>query len=157
MASLQRPIEEGGLNILDINARNEAIEIMWMKAYLNFTSSRQQWATITDHIILSTAPEHTVENAWDNPFMQSWNVPLRKGTKADLLNDDIRRMLRTAKKYNVDMDTIRITPHLLSQLPAWYHLREEDHLSLNNSSARCMLQKHDITKVAGLVTLSARI
>ena len=34
---LQKPIDEGGLNLLDIKARNEAIEIVWLKAYLNFS------------------------------------------------------------------------------------------------------------------------
>jgi len=42
MAMLQRPISEGGLNLLDIESRNDAIEIVWLKAYLNFTMSRQQ-------------------------------------------------------------------------------------------------------------------
>jgi len=37
---LQRPLEEGGLNLLNINTRNEAIDIMWLKTYLNFTQTR---------------------------------------------------------------------------------------------------------------------
>jgi len=42
MATLQRPTQEGGLNILDVKLRNKAIEIIWLKAYLNFSSSRQK-------------------------------------------------------------------------------------------------------------------
>ena len=38
--SLQKAMEEGGLKMLDIKARNEAIELMWLKAYLNFSPSR---------------------------------------------------------------------------------------------------------------------
>jgi len=63
--------QEGGLNILDIKLRNEAIEIIWLKAYLNFSSSHQKWATVTDHIILAAAPPHLVKKARDNPFMQT--------------------------------------------------------------------------------------
>ena len=37
---LYLPLDEGGLNLLDINSRNEAIEIMWVKAYLDLTPSR---------------------------------------------------------------------------------------------------------------------
>ena len=40
---LQAPIENGGLRILNIKARNEAIKIMWLKAYLNFSPSCQPW------------------------------------------------------------------------------------------------------------------
>ena len=71
MAVLRRPIHEGGLNVLDINARNEVIEIVWLWAYLNFSPSRQKWATITDHIVLAAAPPQFIEKAWDNPFLQT--------------------------------------------------------------------------------------
>lgn len=40
---LQWPIEEGGLNLLDLKACNEAIEIMWLKAYLDFPPSHPIW------------------------------------------------------------------------------------------------------------------
>jgi len=77
MDMLHRPIPEGGLKILDIKARNEAVEIIWLKAYLNFSPSRQKWATIMDHIILVAAPPHSVKKARDNPFLQTWKAPLR--------------------------------------------------------------------------------
>ena len=37
---LHNKVEEGGLNLLNIRARNEAIEIIWLKTYLNMSSSR---------------------------------------------------------------------------------------------------------------------
>ena len=54
--TLQRPRDEGGLNLLDIQARNEAIELMWLKSYLNFSDSRPPWAIVTDIIIDAAAP-----------------------------------------------------------------------------------------------------
>jgi len=77
MDTLRRPIPEGGLKILDIKARNEVVEMIWLKVYLNFSPSRQKWAMITDHIILAAAPPHSVEKARDNPFLQTWKAPLR--------------------------------------------------------------------------------
>ena len=153
--NLQCPIEEGGLNMLDIRARNEAIELMWLKAYLNFTPTRHPWAAITDHIIIGTAPTHSVEKARGNPFLQSWNIPSR-GQKLSALNDDIMRMLRTAKKYNANLSAIKMTPRILDQLPAWYHLSAE-HRPINSRKAKCLLQKHNVTIVADLVETSARI
>jgi hypothetical protein len=35
--TLCRPINEGGLDLLDVAARNEAIDIIWLKKYLNFS------------------------------------------------------------------------------------------------------------------------
>ena len=121
MDQLRCPIHEGGLNVLNINSRNEAIEIVWLKAYLNFSPSRQKWATVTDHIILAAAPSHSIEKARENPFLQTWTAPL-KGPRAKHLNDNIKRMLKTAQKYKVNLAAIKMTPHLSAQLPAWYHL-----------------------------------
>ena len=156
MATLQRPISEGGLNLLDIESRNDAIEIIWLKVYLNFTTSRQQWATVTDHILFAAAPKYPVEDMRDNLFLQAWSIPLQ-GPRGSKLNDDVRRMIKTANKYHVNMDAIRITPHLLNQLPAWYHLHEEEHRPMNSAQARCMRHKHNVAKVSDLMKLSARI
>ncbi len=153
-ATLQRPIEEGGLNLLDIESRNEAIELMWLKAYLNFTPSRQPWATITDHIIQTAAPPHSVKEARGNPFLQVWNVPTR-GPRLNKLNDDVKRMLKIAKKYNVNLSAIRLNPHVLAQLPAWYHPTAEQR-PMNNNATKCLLKKHNVSLVVDLVRISAR-
>ncbi|TBU56129.1 hypothetical protein BD310DRAFT_778853, partial [Dichomitus squalens] len=47
----QLPLEDGGLNVLDISARNEAIDVMWLKAYLDFSEDRPKWAYIADDIL----------------------------------------------------------------------------------------------------------
>ena len=63
-------------------------------------------------------------------------------------------MLKAAKKHSVNFTAIKMTPHLLAQLPAWYHLTAE-HKPLNNAGAKCLLQKHNVTKVADLARTSA--
>ncbi|KAI0037493.1 hypothetical protein FA95DRAFT_1529454, partial [Auriscalpium vulgare] len=37
---LYRPKEQGGIDLLDIKARNDAIELMWLKDYLDLTETR---------------------------------------------------------------------------------------------------------------------
>ena len=69
--TLRNPITEGGLDLLDLEVRNEAIDIMWLKTYLNFSPKRPEWATITDLIIEASAPEGLVKRAIINPFLQS--------------------------------------------------------------------------------------
>jgi len=155
MDTLWRPILEGGLNILDIKARNEAIEIIWLKTYLNFSPLRQKWAMIMDHIILAAAPPHSVKKARDSPFLQTWTAPL-KGKRAKGMNGNIKCMLKTAKKHSVNFAVIKMTPHLLAQLPTWYHL-SADNMPLNNARVKCLLQKHNVTKVADLVRTSAHL
>lgn len=45
---LYQPIDKGGLGFLDIQSRNEAINIMWLKRYLTFGDDRPTWAYVAD-------------------------------------------------------------------------------------------------------------
>ena len=152
--TLQQPRNEGGLNLLDIKTRNEAIEIMWLKSYLDFSSTRPAWATVTDIIIDAAAPPNTSQTARTNAFLQTWEPPTR-GQRAEKMNDDIIRMLKTAKKYNTHLAAIRITPQLRAQLPAWYHIASAPR-PIGNAASTCLLRNHDVTKVTDLIKTSAR-
>jgi hypothetical protein len=78
MDSLRCPIHEGGLNLLNIKARNEAIEIIWLKVYLNFSLSCQKWATVMDHIILAAAPTHSVKKSKGQPIPTDLDSPAQR-------------------------------------------------------------------------------
>jgi hypothetical protein len=108
METLYRPTEEGGLNLLDISARNKAIEIIWLKTYLEPPPKRPLWAKLSDVIIDAAAPRHTIPKARINTFLQTWN-PSTKGNRGKNLNKDILRMIKTAQ--NV---TIRFISYLLA-------------------------------------------
>lgn len=69
-------LDEGGLNLLDINSRNEAIEIMWVKAYLDHPLM-PSWAVITDILINTSTPPGTSVIAMVNTFLQTWETPSR--------------------------------------------------------------------------------
>jgi hypothetical protein len=72
---LHYPVEESGINLLDLKARNEAIEIMWVKVYLNMSLDRPPWAKVTDIILDGTAPQEYNAQARMNTFLQTWEVP----------------------------------------------------------------------------------
>ena len=152
---LQQPIEHGGLNLLDIQARNEAIDIMWLKTYLNLSPTRPAWATVTDILIDAAAPPTTIQGARINTFLQSWD-PATRGRRAAHLNYDTIRMLKTAKKYNTNLAAIRLDPNLRAQLPAWYHLMTAPQ-PINSATAKCLLKTHKISRVTDLMRTSARI
>ena len=152
---LRKPIKEGGLRLLDVQARNEAIEITWLRAYLGFGPDRPDWAKITDLILDTTAPPNTIEKARGNPFLQSWNVPT-KGRRTKNLNNDTKRMIRVARKYNTNLAAIRLTPRLRAQLPAWYHIANKPR-PIRSAASKCLLERHNVTTVADLVQVSARI
>src|ERR1700760_2269033 len=86
---LQSPPKSGGLNLLNIRTRNEAIEITWLKAYLDISLSRPAWARVTDLIIDATAPRETKKEARINAFLQAWDIPQSGPRKAYMNNDTI--------------------------------------------------------------------
>ena len=149
---LHRPINEGGLNILDIRARNDAIELVWLRDYLNLTPTRQTWAIVSDILINATAPPGTSAIAIANTFLQSWDPPT-KGPRLATLNEGIRRMLKVAKKYNTNLAAIRLSPGVRATLPAWYHPYDNPR-PMTNVHARCMLNKHATKTVADLIKLA---
>jgi len=52
-------VDEGRLNLLDLSTRNKAIEIIWLKTYLDLFPKWPIWAKLTDIIINAAAPRHT--------------------------------------------------------------------------------------------------
>ena len=119
--TLQCPRDKGGLNLLDIQAQNEAIELMWLKSYLNFSDTRPPWAIITKIIIDATAPPKSCHTVRINSFFQMWELPTREKC-AENLNSDIIRMIKAARNNNANLAAICLSPQLRAQLPAWYHL-----------------------------------
>ena len=72
------------------------------------------------------------------------------------LNDNTVRMIKVTKKYNTNLAAIHLTPDLHDQLPAWYHLTSAPWL-ITNVALKCLLNTHQVTRVADLNQISAHI
>ena len=75
---LHRPLKEGGLNLLDINAQNDAIELVWMRDFLDLTPAQQTWVIVTDILINVSAPLGASAVALVNSFLQMWRPPMSR-------------------------------------------------------------------------------
>ena len=93
---LGTPIHDGGIQLLDIKSRNEAIELMWLKKYLQFGAERPLWASLADFLIEEDIPRSSSINKelTINVFLQEWGPYLSQKSK---LPTDIKRMLHVAK------------------------------------------------------------
>ncbi|EIW54539.1 uncharacterized protein TRAVEDRAFT_132769, partial [Trametes versicolor FP-101664 SS1] len=76
--TLHLPTREGSLNLLDIWAQNEAIDLMWLlKVYLTIMDIQAPWAMITDMLLANA-----VVSEWTgvdlcarvNTFLQTWKI-----------------------------------------------------------------------------------
>ncbi len=91
---------KGGKSILDISARNTAIEILWLKDYLKTGPNRPRWANLMEDIIhhnLLSTYKSVPKKLWGNMFLQTWEV------KTQSLPPSIRTMIKIAWQLNVVM------------------------------------------------------
>ncbi len=156
--TLHRAVKEGGLNLLDIEARNDAIDLMWLRAYLNLSPGRPTWAYIADVLIsraVAASAYSVEEDAKVNMFLQSWKVST---TQRGGLSEDLRRMLRVAEKYGVRVDAPNPALALRRAMPVWYHIGKAEGRSVANTKAsRCLRENHRVTTVSDAVRVADRL
>ena len=155
MAHLESEKSIGGVKLLNLKIRNEAIELIWLKEYLNLTQTRATWAHVTDILINETTPTNLDEDMRVNAFLQKWNIPT-KGKRAERLGEDTLRMVKTAIKHKAAFAPINISRELREGLPAWQHIGVEKQLPRNPRS-RCLAKNHKSKKVKDLINIAERL
>jgi len=152
---MNAPDGEGGISLLDMQARNEAIQIMWLKKYTTLDLSRPMWALVADVLIEeSIAPSNHVDKETTiNTYLQSWSPMINSRSK---LPPDIKKMLTVGKKYNLNLEALRIPEGVKKELPAWYHIGVESNpAGFNQSCApKCLKYKHRVRTVGDLLKMT---
>ena len=116
-------IKVGGKKLLNVVARNQAIELMKVKSYLTINEERPKWAHIADVLISNNIPAgYRVKDdlSKSNLFLQSWRANTTN-TKTTL-PERIRRLLKTAELFHVAFSPTNLDTALKQQLPIWHHL-----------------------------------
>ncbi|KAI0715290.1 hypothetical protein C8Q76DRAFT_618644, partial [Earliella scabrosa] len=146
--TLYGPLGRGGLNLLDIKARNEAIDLIWARDYLALGPGRQRWAYVADVLLARAvmATDSAVdERARINTFLQTWDVSVRASST---LSEHLRRMIKCARKYRVTVESLNPAAALKRELPLWYHIgRGEERYCVNTVSGRCLRENHNVRTV----------
>ena len=155
MNHLSNAKDIGGLKLLNLKTRNEAIEIVWLKDYLNLSPSRPTWAFVTDVLINETTPSTLDEDTRTNAFLQNWKIPT-KGKRADKLGGDTLRMLKAAYKHNIAFAPINLSQDLRERLPIWQHLGIEKQIPRNPRS-KCLARTHKSIRVKDMLKITARL
>ncbi|KAJ7078704.1 hypothetical protein B0H15DRAFT_788762, partial [Mycena belliarum] len=143
---LMAPRAAGGKKLLDLQARNDALQLMKLKSYLDLDpTTRAAWAYLTDKRLakIVTKDSRAMEDALVNTFIQTWSPNERKWPKRH------REMLKCAKKYGVAFDAIHPSPEIQGQLPLWHHFGEDPNKTqINNSPAcQCLRSNHRVLNV----------
>ncbi|KAI1782546.1 hypothetical protein LXA43DRAFT_905491, partial [Ganoderma leucocontextum] len=138
------PKEDGGLNMPDIRARNEAIQVMWLQRYLKEDSKRPVWAFVLDKILFDNLPpkpivEMKARSSW---IIQKWH---EYASKKDTLPHYAREMFRIGRKYNIGIDAIKVSTLTKRAMTIWYHPAIKNNHYWNKKSSKCLRDHHSIT------------
>ncbi|KAL4255512.1 hypothetical protein AB1N83_014246 [Pleurotus pulmonarius] len=156
-AAIHMPVEYGGQGVLDIQARNEAIQIMWVKEYLKL-QDRPLWTYFADRILAQNARKSDENVPLDlrvNMFLQNWRAKL--GGASESCPKELKSMVSTALKYGTRIEAINLTQSVLENMPIWFHARENSRLrkAATSSASICLRNKHNVKTVGDAVTTAS--
>ncbi len=152
---LYLPVEQGGIGLLDLKARSEAIDVMWLKAYLDFSENRPIWAYLVDDLLSKRVPKHCRPHQADlriNTFTQTWK-PRSRG-----FPEEVQGMLRVAKKYGVRLEGLAFSRTILKSLPMWDHKYADrkrlGRLTHPSKLLNCLQMRHKAKTVGDFVNMA---
>ena len=155
---LSAPEGEGGISLLDMQAQNEAIQVMWLKKYIVLGPQRPMWALVADVLIEESiaVSAHVDKEVATNTYLQSRSPMTDSRSK---LPADIKKMQTVGKKYNLNLEALRIPEEVKKELPAWYHLGAESNpAGFNQSNApKCLKNNHQVKTVGNLLKMTNQL
>ncbi len=137
--TLKSPREQGGLDILDLQARNKAIEAMWLKELL--AEQKPTWTFFAHNIIARAglkSEKNVDQSVKMNIFLQSFNA------KKSYLPRDLQRILSIAKETGVRAEGIAFSREIIRKRPIWFHSEADPriHLLTRSSASICLRDNH---------------
>lgn len=139
---LYLPIE-GGIDLLSIRDRNEAIKIKNLQDFLTKEGDkRAKWCSLVDGCLRKQVQQGVIvdEKVRISPFKQKW-APLQ-----NKLPRALKQMLKTAKKFHLHFDALALAKDIKEELPAFFHIGgTKDSTRHNNSGcANCLRDLHEV-------------
>ncbi len=149
------PVGRGGLGIMDLETRNEAIDIMWLKAYLDMSKERPLWAFLADDLLAQHVTKDCRPRASElriNHFLQKWR-PRARG-----LPDELQGMMTVAKWYGLRLEGLAFSRTILHAMPMWDHVYADrvglGRLTVPSKLLTCLQQAHGVRTVGDFVRLA---
>lgn len=164
--TLMSPIRMGGRKVIDLNARNEAIELRRLQRYFDI-SNRPKWAFVADEIFIPNIIKYNKiidEDIITHPALQHFKICTYSRTA--MVPYQLKRMWLVKDKYNVKFDPPSLPENLKLDLPLWHHIgnscesnTEKNRKHINHHNKReykCLRTKHKIQTVRDAINLIQR-
>lgn len=158
MDHLYLPVEEGGIKLLDLEARNEAIDVMWLRAYAAMGPDRPLWALVADDLLANHVPRDVIPRDRElrvNTLLQHW-APKSRG-----LVPELAAIMSAAKKYGVRQEGLAFSRTILRAMPMWDHNKADAHairsLAARSAASACLKKNHRVSTVGDCEALAAAL
>ncbi|KAJ7210372.1 hypothetical protein GGX14DRAFT_301462, partial [Mycena pura] len=143
LKTLMAPVEKGGKGVLDLQARNEAIQLVNFGVLANFEPGETaNWAVLALHRLSKHVRkgDRVDDAARLNILLQSYDTSRLQWPKHQA------SMLATARKYGYTFDTVEPSLEIAKMLPAFHHVAPQPGTrQMNNSKAsKCLRETHHV-------------
>ncbi|KAJ7216114.1 pectate lyase superfamily protein-domain-containing protein [Mycena rebaudengoi] len=154
--TLMMPRELGGIGVLDLEARNEALLLVKAAALAEAEpEKRSLWASLALHRL----SQHTVKSpvvakeAKTNLMIQNIKVNQRNPPALH------KTMVKCLNKYGISFETVQPSGEILRKLPLWHHPGENSQKRQENNGkmANCLRKNHDVLTVSDGMNLAQRL
>jgi hypothetical protein len=152
-------ISEGGKQILDIPARNEAIDLWNLQSYLKQGPKRASWCYFVDFLLinfLETSYLKLQPGQIMNVFLQDIHVPISQRTP---LPEEIKRMILIARKYKLKFTGLSVNNEVKLKMLIWRHPITNKVLyqqACRREAATCLRLNHQAQSVEDILTIARR-
>ena len=154
--SLMKPIQKGGINLLDLEARNQAIELTWLKSYIDRSHNRPTWTFAVDAIINCINTNGITTPNDIHTFLTTLRPSGRPRRNGKQTPRPLVTLIQTAKKFNLTFAPRKLSKSLKRQMPAWFHIGVPPRL-YHKSKTECLRTKHKAVHMRDLVRISRRL
>jgi hypothetical protein len=150
---------QGGKQVLDIPARNEAIDLWNLQSYLTQGSERASWCFFVDYILVNFLEKSYLNirpGQILNTFLQDVHIPISSRTP---LPEDVKRMVLTARKYHLQFTAPSFHVDIKLKIPIWKHPgmnKDQYKKACLRDAATCLRLNHRIRIVEDTLNIANR-
>ncbi|KAL1688071.1 hypothetical protein GGG16DRAFT_60724 [Schizophyllum commune] len=155
-STIQDDPERGGVKLMDIKARNAAIDVEWVRRYLTL-EERPTWTYVLDAIcqrhLLAKDRGKCDADSFVNTLLQVVDVNKQSMPRVS------RRTMKTIEKHKARFDPINPSKDIKERMPIWHHIfiPLSKKPVYNSVHGRCMRDNHGIRTVGETVALTQTV
>ena len=144
--------QKGGINVLDIKARNEAINIMKLKKLADYSPNHPIASDAALEIVIASTKLPNPPCPKDGPsirdFLIQSTTKSQKLPQKNLLTD-LKSILKTGSKYNLTLDAPCFSLTHKMNLPAWFHIGKDPKAPMreHKKTSKCLWNTHKVRTV----------